>query len=209
MASDVGVATLQSARTNVQRSLAGARDAFETVRARAPVLRWPKMRHVALGALLLLVAGSLVALLATRSSDRGPEAVSDAGVASSTQDSAAAPELNTTASTAAPADPNSVQGVPEVLDTSTLWLQDKLVRLFGVEWGRGGSADDLTQYLRGRAVTCRPVPGAETYRCQVDGQDLSKVVLFNGGGKSTAEATPDLKAAEEHARSARLGVWAR
>ena len=47
-------------------------------------------------------------------------------------------------------------GAPEVIDTSTLRIEGDLIRLFGVEWARGGQSDDLVRYLRGRAVTCRP-----------------------------------------------------
>jgi endonuclease YncB( thermonuclease family) len=118
-------------------------------------------------------------------------------------------EPDATATAGLPDGSGPLRGIPEVLDTSTLWLQNKVVRLFGVEWARGGAAEELTQYLRGREVACEPSPSSETYRCKVGGQDLSKVVLFNGGGRATAEATPELKAAEEHARSARLGVWDR
>jgi endonuclease YncB( thermonuclease family) len=57
---------------------------------------------------------------------------------------------------------------------------------------------------------CEPADATETYRCQVvGGQDLSKVVLFNGGGKATAEASSDLKAAADRAREAQLGVWSK
>jgi endonuclease YncB( thermonuclease family) len=53
------------------------------------------------------------------------------------------------------------------------------------------------------------VAGSEARLCAVDGRDLSEVVLFNGGGRASPEATPDLVAAEDHARAERLGVWAR
>jgi endonuclease YncB( thermonuclease family) len=58
-------------------------------------------------------------------------------------------------------------------------------------------------------VTCQPVPGSENQLCQIEGRDLSEVVLFNGGGRASSEATPELVAAEDHARSERLGVWKR
>ena len=98
---------------------------------------------------------------------------------------------------------------PEVVDTATLRIGGKLVRLFGVEWVRGGQAADLTRYLAGRSVSCRRAPGSETYLCEVEGRDLSEVVLFNGGGRASSEASPELVAAEDHARSERLGVWKR
>ncbi|MCJ2043099.1 hypothetical protein MKK58_00835 [Methylobacterium sp. J-078] len=108
-----------------------------------------------------------------------------------------------------PARANELTGPVEVIDTATLRVAGKLVRLFGVEWVRGGQADELTRYLAGRTVTCRPVAGSEARLCAVDGRDLSEVVLFNGGGRASPEATPDLVAAEDHARAERLGVWAR
>lgn len=107
-------------------------------------------------------------------------------------------------------EPRTLRGVPEVLDTATLSLEGEVVRLFGVEWAPGaGKPDDLTRYLQGREITCTPVGANDTYRCQVGGQDLSKVVLFNGGGRATAEATPELKVAAEKARAAQIGVWSK
>lgn len=103
--------------------------------------------------------------------------------------------------------PNAVEGTAEVIDTATLRVGGKLVRLFGVEWVRGGQADELSKYLRGRSVTCMPAPGSSAHICTVEGRDLSEVVLFNGGGRASSEATPELVAAEDHARTERLGVW--
>ncbi|WP_342150473.1 hypothetical protein [Methylorubrum sp. SB2] len=103
--------------------------------------------------------------------------------------------------------PNAVEGPAEVIDTATLRVGGKLVRLFGVEWVRGGQADELSKYLRGRSVTCLPAAGSSAHVCTVEGRDLSEVVLFNGGGRASSEATPELVAAEDHARTERLGVW--
>ncbi|CAA2101220.1 hypothetical protein MBUL_01066 [Methylobacterium bullatum] len=109
-----------------------------------------------------------------------------------------------------PAEPsNAITGKTEVIDTATLRVGGKLVRLFGVEWVRGGQPEELTRYLAGRPVTCQPVAGSAAYLCAVEGRDLSEVVLFNGGGRASSEATPDLVAAEDRARTERLGVWAR
>jgi endonuclease YncB( thermonuclease family) len=104
---------------------------------------------------------------------------------------------------------NAVRGTVQVIDTATLKVGGKVVRLFGVEWVRGGQAEELARYIGGRTVTCQPAPGSETMNCLVDGRDLSEVVLFNGGGRASPEASPELVAAEDHARSERLGVWKR
>ena len=100
--------------------------------------------------------------------------------------------------------------MPDVIDTATLSLNGEVVRLFGVEWAPGaGKPEDLTQYLNGREVACDQVGSNDVYRCQVGGQDLSRVVLFNGGGRPTDDATPELKAAADKAREAKLGVWSK
>jgi endonuclease YncB( thermonuclease family) len=167
-----------------------------------------------------LGAAALVALLAvfggrtpqeTASPDTGgpaqspPQASSTAAPPSAPDMSPALPEE----SPLKPASANEIRGPVEVIDTATLRVGGKLVRLFGVEWVRGGQADELTRYLAGRTVTCQPVAGSEARLCAVDGRDLSEVVLFNGGGRASPEATPDLVAAEDHARAERLGVWGR
>ena len=105
--------------------------------------------------------------------------------------------------------PGEVSGPAEVVDTATLRIGGKLLHLFGVEWVRGGQSQDLTRYLAGRPVNCQRAPGSENHVCTVEGRDLSEVVLFNGGGRASPEASPDLVAAEDHARTERLGVWKR
>jgi hypothetical protein len=109
-----------------------------------------------------------------------------------------------------PTSTNALRGVPNVLDTATLSLQGRTIRLFGVQAdGGAGSAKELTQYLNGREVACEPVGATDIYRCQVDGRDLSIVVLFNGGGRAAPDATLGLTRAADRARSARVGVWSK
>jgi len=116
---------------------------------------------------------------------------------------------NATGSLPAAPPAGSIAGAPEVIDTVTLRIDGRIVRLFGVEWARGGQAQDLSRYLRGRSVVCAPAPAKDAYRCEVNGQDLSRVVLYNGGARATADAPPDLRAAEERAKAERVGVWGR
>ena len=108
-----------------------------------------------------------------------------------------------------PLPPNAIAGPAQVIDTATLKVGGKVVHLFGVEWVRGGQAEELARYIGSRPVTCQPAPGSATMNCLVDGRDISEVVLFNGGGRASPEASPELVAAEDHARSERLGVWKR
>jgi penicillin-binding protein 1A len=103
--------------------------------------------------------------------------------------------------------PNAVRGKAVVLDTATLEIHGRVVRLYGVEGARGRAARELRRYLGRREVVCEPVGNGGEHRCRVDDQDLSRVVLFNGGGRATASAPADLKATEQPARSARIGVW--
>ena len=100
--------------------------------------------------------------------------------------------------------PGAISGVPEIVDTSTLRIDGRVVRLFGVEWERGAQADDLTRYIAGREVVCTPAVRSDRHRCQIEGRDLSEVVLYNGGGRATSEATPELKTAEAKARDSRF-----
>ncbi len=102
-----------------------------------------------------------------------------------------------------------IEGVPLVLDTGTLVINDRTVHLAGVEGESGKAARDMARYIAGRQVTCEPLGGAGGYRCRVGGHDLGDVVVFNGGGLAAADASPSLKIAEEEAREAGRGVWAR
>src|SRR5215475_4516227 len=100
-----------------------------------------------------------------------------------------------------------IRGVPVVQNTGVLEIDGRVVRLFGVEGTRGRAARDFKRYLGSREVACEPAAGSSDYRCRVDDQDLSRVVLFNGGGRATANATPELRALEQQARSTRVGIW--
>ncbi|MET0531742.1 MAG: hypothetical protein ABW003_25995 [Microvirga sp.] len=102
---------------------------------------------------------------------------------------------------------NAIAGIADVIDTATLRINGKIIRLFGVEWARGGQVADLTRYLQKREVACGPVALTELFRCKVAGKDLSEVVLYNGGGKATSAATGELLEAEKRAKSEGIGVW--
>ncbi len=84
-----------------------------------------------------------------------------------------------------------------------------MVRVFGVEGARGRAARDFRRYLGRRQAVCELASTGNEYHCSVDGQDLSRVVLFNGGGRASASATPELRALDQQARSSRVGIWRR
>jgi len=99
-----------------------------------------------------------------------------------------------------------IRGVPVVQSTGMLEIEGRVVRLFGVEGTHGRAARDFKRYLGSREVSCEPASSSD-YRCRVDDQDLSRVVLFNGGGRAAANAMPELRALEQQARSTRVGIW--
>jgi len=193
-------------RQELTNSIADSREraqAFFDNLQEKPVSRRPGFALGAVAALLVLLAAGAFFLLrpddVTQASADGP-----AETGSLTSGQVAAAQTPATRSSTA----HTLRGVPDVIDTATLSLNGEVVRLFGVEWAPGaGKPEDLTNYLQGREVTCEPTGGNDTYRCRVGEQDLSRVILYNGGGQPTAEATPELKAAADHAREAKIGVW--
>ena len=100
-----------------------------------------------------------------------------------------------------------IRGVPEVLDTGTLAIRGALVRLEGIEGESGMMARQLARFLRRREVVCAPADTAGLQRCQIGSDNLSEIILAAGGARTTPDASPELLAAEDQARSARLGVW--
>ena len=161
------------------------------------------------GALALLILGVLGAWIVSR---RVADGARNPPAAAAQASGARAPDAPTAAAAGspdapAPGKPVALVGVPEVIDTATLRIEGKLVRLTGVEWARGAQGADLARYLGGRPVTCRPKGANDVYRCLVDGRDLSEVVLYNGGGRATSDAEPELLAAETYAKAEKIGVW--
>ena len=102
-----------------------------------------------------------------------------------------------------------MRGRAEVVDTGTLEIKGSTVRLLGVEGLDGRFARELGRFLRRRDITCEPTGPAEIHRCQVDGQDLSTVILAAGGARAAADAPPEMVQAEDEARASRSGLWRR
>ena len=119
------------------------------------------------------------------------------------------------ARTAAPDDPASspsgaaVRGIPEVLDTGTRAIRGTVIRLEGIQGERGAMARQLARFLRRREIVCGPSDTMGVQRCRIGNYNLSAIILAAGGGRATADAPDELLAAEDQARSARLGVWRR
>jgi penicillin-binding protein 1A len=101
-----------------------------------------------------------------------------------------------------------VRGAADVLDSGTIGIRGRRIQLEGIV----GDTDrrvvrPLARFLRRREVMCEPGAAPERYRCNVDGRDLSELILSNGGARATPDAPAELLEAEDEARSARLGIW--
>lgn len=95
-----------------------------------------------------------------------------------------------------------------MLDMATLAIRGKKIQLEGILGDDDRRAvRALARFLRRREVICEPSGAPERYRCNVDGQNLSGVILSNGGARAAPDASAELLAAEDEARSARLGIW--
>jgi 1A family penicillin-binding protein len=99
-----------------------------------------------------------------------------------------------------------LRGVPDVIDTGTLRVAGREVRLAGIVGLPGGFVAAMTQWIGGREALCQSREN-DTWQCRVDGRDLSELVLSNGGGRVAADAPPELRRAERAARESRLGIW--
>lgn len=109
------------------------------------------------------------------------------------------------AALAATIEAEAVRGVPQVLDTGTLRIGGRTVPLFGVR-GNARFVRQMERFIAGRDVSCAPA-GDGRFRCSLGNYDLSRVVLFNGGAESLADAPDALVDAERTAREARRGLW--
>jgi 1A family penicillin-binding protein len=133
----------------------------------------------------------------------------------------ALPVISRPASPIASAPPSSPAGLPvpansdagargpaDVLDTATLAIRGRRFQLEGIVGDDDRRAvRALARFLRRREIVCVSAPSAERYRCNVDGQNLSEIILSNGGARATPDAPAELLAAEDEARSARIGIW--
>jgi penicillin-binding protein 1A len=107
-----------------------------------------------------------------------------------------------------PAPDAGARGSADVLDTATLAIRGRRFQLEGIVGDDDRRAvRALARFLRRREVVCVSAPSAERYRCNVDGQSLSEIILSNGGARATPDAPAELLAAEDEARSARIGIW--
>jgi 1A family penicillin-binding protein len=119
----------------------------------------------------------------------------------------AAPSAATAPAAAEAREDERLRGVPDVIDTGTVTIGGRLLRLSGVVGMPGDFVGQMVQWIDGRPAECAAT-AADSWRCVIDGRDLSELVLSNGGGRTSTDAPPELRRAERAARNARLGVWA-
>jgi membrane peptidoglycan carboxypeptidase len=134
----------------------------------------------------------LISRTAPQVSRRSPEAAAAEGAASLGQQVT---------------DPGA-RGAADIIDTATLAIRGRPFKLEGVVGDDDRRAlRALSRFLRRREVACVSLPGGDRSRCTVDGQNLSEIILSNGGARATPDAPAELLAAEDEARSARIGIW--
>ncbi len=143
--------------------------------------------------------GSPASLCGARPPLRGPAPVMTGQPETTGSSPAGPPPLNPPAADAV------LRGTARVLDTGTLEIRGQVVRLEGVEGIGGRIAHALGRVLRHREVMCEPAGTA--HRCTIGPIDVSQLVIANGGGRASADASPELKEAEEQARLSRRGIW--
>ncbi len=198
---------LEAVRESLAQSGERAGAFFEDLRER-PLYRRPGFALGTVALAAFLGFGAFMLMRGREAPRAGIEEPVATGAVTPSRSVSAAASAAATAQASRPSGSRALRGVPDVIDTATLSLKGEVVRLFGVEWAPGaGKPEELTTYLQGREVSCEPAGSNDTYRCKVGEQDLSRVILYNGGGQPTAEATPELKAAADKAREAKIGVW--
>jgi 1A family penicillin-binding protein len=103
----------------------------------------------------------------------------------------------------------AVRGAVRVLDTGTLAIDGKVIRLFGVDGLRGRAARALARLLDDEDVECEAAGTTGVHRCRLGDLDLSEQILLSGAGRASEDASPDLVATEQKARDSRAGLWRR
>src|SRR5206468_12572746 len=76
------------------------------------------------------------------------------------------------------------RGTAEVIDTATLAIRGRRFQLEGVVGDDDRRAlRALSRFLRRREVVCASLPAGDRARCTVEGQNLSEIILSNGGAR--------------------------
>lgn len=99
--------------------------------------------------------------------------------------------------------------IDRIVDTGTLMISGQRVRLYGVQGvSNRRHVDLLSGFIRneGGQLNCEPKGEAHICRTQ-KGNDLSAVVLANGGARVATDSTDDYRRFEAEAKRKRIGIW--
>ncbi len=105
----------------------------------------------------------------------------------------------------------TLEGAPVLLDTARLLVDDRSIRLYGVEGLSGELAVQMRRFIRERGGWVRCVPETEqAYVCRTRGGiDLAEAALLNGAARVRPGAPDIYLRRERAARDAGRGIWAR
>jgi endonuclease YncB( thermonuclease family) len=113
-----------------------------------------------------------------------------------------------------PATPAAASGVirglvTRVPNAATLVVADQRLRLSGIDPGPGEALAPFESWVRGQgALMCEPDAQTGRYRCLTSGGvDVAEAAILNGAGRVGDGASPEYRASETQARTARRGLW--
>ncbi|HVJ55191.1 MAG TPA: protein kinase [Aliidongia sp.] len=122
------------------------------------------------------------------------------------------PDSSTTAPAPAQPDqpPSSIAGtVSSYADDGWPVIEGHVVRLDGVDALPGDAVKPASEWIKahGNYLDCKLVAG-DSYRCLTrQNFDLAQAILLNGGARTSADAAPAYRQAEDQARKGKRGVW--
>jgi endonuclease YncB( thermonuclease family) len=123
----------------------------------------------------------------------------------------AAPPPTTTSPAATPAAaPGVIRGpVTRVPNAATLVVADQRLRLSGIDPGPDEALAPFENWVRGQgALMCEPDAQTGRYRCLTSGGvDVAEAAILNGAGRVGDGASPEYRASETQARTAKRGLW--
>ena len=94
-------------------------------------------------------------------------------------------------------------------DSSTLIVEGKTVRLFGVQGRIGPEIEMLRDYVarHDNTVTCKPVKAKFTCRIGPKAKDVGEAAIFFGSALAAPKSPQSYRDAQLHAQQDRLGLW--
>ena len=121
----------------------------------------------------------------------------------------AAPTTTPPAATSAAASGVIRGPVTRVPNAATLVVADQRLRLSGIDPGPGEALSPFESWVRGQGVLmCEPDAQTGRYRCLTSGGvDVAEAAILNGAGRVGDGASPEYRASETQARTAKRGLW--